>query len=234
MSQPGGDHQAQKQVPLNGAYYGPPIPPQPFPAHRRRRRATSFVLLLTQIIIAFVVAAGIAALVLWLVYRPTKMKVYVDKAALTQFNLTTNINNNNVLQYNLTLEMTLRNPNRRIGIYYDRLEAAAYYRGKRLRSTYLPTFYQGHKNTTRLFPAFAGGDFIPLSGSDVRRFERERSEGYFDVEVRIKARIRFKVGSVKTRRYRPDFECDLKLPLVVNGAQPGFTFSGRTKCDVDF
>ncbi|XP_068661748.1 NDR1/HIN1-like protein 10 [Aristolochia californica] len=221
MSQP------QKQVPLNGAYYGPPIPPQPLP-RRTRSRTSSLILLLSQIIITFVVLIGITTLVLWLIYRPTKIKVHVQNASLTQFNLT----NGNILQYNLNLGMSVRNPNRRIGIYYDRLEAAAYYHGERLRSVYLPTFYQGHKNTTMLNPVFIGQDYVPLSGSDARRFEREKNEGYFYIDVRIKARIRFKVGSVKTRRFRPDFECDLRIPLVINGV-PNNSFA-RTKCDVDF
>lgn len=73
---------------------------------------------------------------------------------------------------------------------------------------------------------------MSLSSSDLDRFGRESSDGSFNVDVKIYARVRFKVGSVRSRRYRPDFECELRVPVLLNGASnSGFA---RTKCDVDF
>ncbi|XP_077230666.1 NDR1/HIN1-like protein 10 [Tasmannia lanceolata] len=219
MSQP-------KEIPLNGAYYGPSIPPQE--PYRRRSGGCCLISTLFKVIISFIVVLGIAALVLWLVLRPNHIKVHVENASLTQFNLT----DNRVLQYNLSLAMSVRNPNKRIGIYYDRLEATALYDGERFSYIPLPTFYQGHKNTTMLYPVFTGANFIDLSSSEVVDFNEATGSGVFYVDVKIYARIRFKVGSVKTHRVKPEIKCELRIPLATNGSTDGsFT---RTKCDVDF
>lgn len=81
-----------------------------------------------------------------------------------------------------------------------------------------------------LYPNFEGQNFIGLEGSDVDDFNREGREGVFKVDVKIYARVRFKVGPFKTIRYKPDVECELTIPLRVDGASAaGFE---RTKCDI--
>ncbi|RWR82288.1 hypothetical protein CKAN_01100300 [Cinnamomum micranthum f. kanehirae] len=141
MSQP-------KQVPLNGAFYGPPIPSQQ-PPHQPHR-GCCLLSALIKFIAIFIILSGIATVVLWIILSPSKMKVHVEKASLMQFNLT----NGATLNYNLTLEMSVRNPNKKIGVYYDRMEARAYYDGYRFGFVPLPTFYQENKNTTTLYPNF--------------------------------------------------------------------------------
>lgn len=219
-----------KQVPLNGAYYGPPIPPkQSNHPHRPRGSCGGPCCILTtliKIIISIVVVVGIAALVLWLIYRPQKMKVQVSGASLTQFNLT----NGKILNYNLTLDLEFRNPNKKIGLYYDRLEASAFYQGERFKSVMLPAFYQGHRNTTNLEAVFEGQSYIALDRDDLWEFDVDKSAGFFEIDFEIYARIRFKIGSLKTNRYKPKFKCELSLPLA--NVSP-LRFVGAT-CDVDF
>ncbi|MCD7455532.1 harpin-induced protein 1 domain containing protein, expressed [Datura stramonium] len=72
----------------------------------------------------------------------SSVKFYVTILTLTQFDLS---NTNNTLYYDLALNMTVRNPNKRIGIYYDSIEARAMYQGQRFDSQILETFYQGHR-----------------------------------------------------------------------------------------
>ncbi|XP_058087660.1 NDR1/HIN1-like protein 10 [Magnolia sinica] len=223
-----------KQANLNGAYHGPPIPPKR-DYHRPGRSSGCFcgpcciLSALFKLIFTIVVVLGIAALVIWLVLRPSKVKVHVDSATLTQFNLT----NSNNLYYNLSLDIAIRNPNKQIGIYYDKLEANAYYEGQRFDYVPLPTFYQGHKNTTNLYPVFTGQAAIPFQSSDVVVFNRENGDGLFSIKVKIYARIRFKIGSIKTNRYKPDFECELRVPLMTSGSSSAVGFT-RTKCEIDF
>lgn len=215
---------------LNGAYYGPPIPPsRSYHSHGRSSSCCCGPCCLLSAILKFIVSlviiVGIIVLVLWLVLRPARIKVHVDQARLTRFNLT----DNNLLHYNLSLDISVRNPNRRVGIYYDRLEARAFFNGQRFHSAFLPTFYQGHKNTTMLYPSFNGEQMLVLSSGDVNEFNKQRDDGLFKVEVKIYSRIRFKVWRIKTNKYKPDADCDLKIPLAGNGS----AFS-RTKCDIGF
>ncbi|XP_058087554.1 NDR1/HIN1-like protein 10 [Magnolia sinica] len=225
-------HVSRKELgldPTNGAYYGPPIPPKR-DYHRPGRLSGCCILsALFKLIFTIVVVLGIAALVIWLVLRPSKVKVHVDSATLTQFNLT----NSNNLYYNLSLDIAIRNPNKRIGIYHDKLEANAYYEGQRFDYVPLPTFYEGHKNTTSLYPVFTGQAAIPLQSSDVVVFNRENGDGLFSIDVKIYARIRFKIGSIKTNRYKPSFKCELRVPLMTSCGSSAVGFT-RRKCDIDF
>ncbi|KAJ8639676.1 hypothetical protein MRB53_016370 [Persea americana] len=220
-----------KQDPLNGAYYEQPIPPQR--AYHRPGRGSGFFCgpgsLLNALVNLSTTILGvimIVAFLFWLLIRPLKVKVYVERASLTQFNLASS----NTLHYNLSLDVSVRNPNKKIGIYYDTLEARAFYQGQRFDYVSLPSFYQGHKNTTMLYPIFEGQNFIALEGSAADDFNREKSEGDFQVDVKIHARVRFKVGPFKSFRFKPDVECELTLPLSNDGiSATGFE---RTKCDI--
>ncbi|KAG9455043.1 hypothetical protein H6P81_007947 [Aristolochia fimbriata] len=221
---------------LNGAYYGPAIPPRPHSYHRPRRGSSCcccggpccILNFLFKLIVSLIIIVGVILLVVWLALRPAKVKVHVEAADLSGFNLT----DGNVLRYNLSLSVSIRNPNKRVGIYYDRLEARAFYQGQRLESRFLPTFYQGHKNTTVVYPAFNGQQLLVLGSKEVEDFEEERRKGTYEVDVKIYARVRFKIGGFKTKHFTPDAECELKLPLTA-GAGAGGGFS-RTKCDIDF
>lgn len=220
---------------LNGAYYGPTIPPTR--THRSVGRRSSgcccdplgcLFCTLFKFVLSIVITLGILLLILWLVFRPNELKVYVEDATLTSFNL----NNNSTLNYNLSLAVSIRNPNRRISIYYDQLEATALYDGNRFGyDGSLPLFFQGHKNTTTVSPKFEG-QAVSL-GAVSGTFEREKGEGNFYVQVKMNAKIRLKVRFVKVGHFKPKFNCNVKLPLppAKGGSPPAFE---RTRCDVDW
>ncbi|XXG65104.1 hypothetical protein AAC387_Pa05g2893 [Persea americana] len=89
-----------KQVPLNGAYYGPPIPSQQAP--HQPHRGCCLLSALIKFMAVFIIVSGITTVVLWIILSPSNMTVHVEKASLMQFNLT----NGATLNYNLTLEMS--------------------------------------------------------------------------------------------------------------------------------
>ncbi|KAK1322756.1 hypothetical protein QJS10_CPA02g01050 [Acorus calamus] len=155
--------------------------------------------------------------------HPNKVKVYVTDATLSEFNLTST----NTLNYNLTMDVMVRNPNKKISIYYDWIEARAFYDGGRFAYAGLPTFHQGHKNTTMLYPFFDGQNLVVGSGTQ-SRFNTEKNNGFYNIDVNIYARVRFKVWWFKSNKYSPKAKCHLRLPLGV--ASSAFT---TTRCDVD-
>ncbi|OVA07126.1 Late embryogenesis abundant protein [Macleaya cordata] len=218
-----------KQVHLNGAYHGPPIPPtQSYHSHGRGRGCGScfpccLISFIFKIIFTIVIVVGIAALVFWLIFRPNKVKFHVVDASLTQFNLT----NDNILHYNLTFDMTIRNPNKKIGIYYDRIEARAFYDDKRFDSDFLTPFYQGHKNTTTLRQVFQGTTLVPNA---LTEFNKDKGDESFNIEVKLYLKIRFKVGRVKTHKFKPKIKCDLNVPLAPSTS----TRFNTEKCKIDF
>ncbi|XVF55839.1 hypothetical protein PTKIN_Ptkin06aG0068900 [Pterospermum kingtungense] len=224
---------AEKQSHLNGAYYGPSVPPATRNYHRPGRGSDCgcgccILKLLFNIIITAVVIIGLAVLVFWLIFRPSKVKFHVTEVSLTEFNLT-----NNTLHYNLAVNMTVRNSNKRIGIYYDRIEARAYYEDQRFATETLTPFYQGHKNTSFLNTVFKGQQLVVLGADETSDFNQDKTLGIYSIDVKLYLRIRFKLGRVKTGRFRPKISCDLKVPLTsTNGSVA--SFPENTRCGWDF
>ncbi|KAF8006939.1 hypothetical protein BT93_K1053 [Corymbia citriodora subsp. variegata] len=224
---------AEKQGHLNGTYYGPAVPTKQH-SHLRPSRGRGcgcgccLLKLIFNLVLTVVVIVGLLALLFWLVFRPNLVKFHVTDAELTQFNFTTT----NTLSYNLKLNLTIRNPNRRIGIYYDQIEARAIYGGERFDSEYLTPFYQGHKNTTTLSAVFEGQQLVVLGTSEQSDFNSEKAASVYDIDMKLYLRVRFKLGKIKTFRIKPRVKCGLKIPLSSSGSAA--TAFQTEKCDIDW
>lgn len=216
---------------LNGAYYGPKIPPtQQY--HRPGRGSDCgcccLVTLLLKVIITVLTLIGLFVLIVWLIFRPiNKVKFHVTDVALTEFNYSTN---NTMLRYNLAFNVSIRNPNKKIGIYYNRVEAKAFYEGQRFGYSSLTPFYQGHKNTTVLNVVFTGTQPVTLQGEDLKQFNSEKTSGLYSIALELSLRVKFKLGKVKTARFKPKVECD-DLKIRLNG--PSVAESSN-KCKIKF
>ncbi|CAI9271608.1 unnamed protein product [Lactuca saligna] len=231
---------------LNGAYYGPSIPPPSKKSRSYNRHGRGggscnpfswccsclcgcIFNLIFQILITILVLLGIAVLVFWLIFRPNAPKFHVNDATLTQFTLSSD---NNTLYYNLAVNMTFRNPNKRIGIYYDKIEANAEYYDKRFASRNLDGFYLGHKRENNVNTEFVGEQVVVLENGDRSKYDRERNDGVYNIDLKLRLRLRLKVGWAKPK-FKPKFECELKIPVTSGGVVSSTGFQ-RTKCDFDW
>ncbi|CAM8878699.1 unnamed protein product [Rhodiola kirilowii] len=127
-------------------FYGPSIPPT---TYHRRRHTKGRSLPLQPLLLPLHDHSRsshprrLAILIFWLIFRPHPLNFQVTEAALTEFAIA-----NITLKYNLAVSLTARNPNSRVGVHYDRMEANAYYDDQRFSSVTLNDFDQGHKNTS--------------------------------------------------------------------------------------
>ncbi|KAJ0612759.1 putative Late embryogenesis abundant protein [Helianthus annuus] len=233
-----------QQPHLNGAYYGPSIPPKTKSSNRPSRRrggggscnpltccfsciCSCIFNCIFQILITLAIILAIITLILWFVFRPNVPKFHVDDVTLTQFNLS---ETNDTLHYNLNVNMTFRNPNRRLGIYYDKIEANGLYHGVRFSTADVVGFYLGHKKENNVSAVFKGEQVV----SGVKgKYEAENGDGVFKIDLKLRLKIRFKVWWMKTPKFKPKFDCDLKVPLSVKGRVSDQKFE-RTKCDFDW
>lgn len=230
---------AERQSHLNGAYYGPPIPPPKQKSYYRPGRGGGgdcfgccfccLFSLVFKLLLTIAVTIGLVVLIVWLIFRPHKVKFHVTEATLTQFNFT----NNNNMHYHLALNLTIRNPNKRVGIYYDRIEARGYYEDERFGSVDLNPFYQGKKNTTLLHTTLSGQQLLVLDAGQVSKYDSQKGSGVYDIDVKLYLRVRFKVGWVKTWRLKPKIKCELKVPIS-NGKASSASGFQKTSCGVDF
>ncbi|GAB4856291.1 yls9-like [Ancistrocladus abbreviatus] len=218
---------------LNGAYYDPPIRPAPPKTFYRPSPCTSscccccdclfgcgccLLSCILKIIFAILVIIGLIVLAFWLIVRPHEVKFHTSNAVLTQFNLSSNTGTADTLHYNLALNLTIRNPNNHIGIYYDNIEVRGYYNDQRFGYTSVSPFYQGHKDTTTVGPVtMTGQSLVVLSSGQISDFGSQKSDGVFDITVKLYLKVRAKLGWVKIGKFKPKVECDLHVPLSSSG-----------------
>ncbi|KAF8717101.1 hypothetical protein HU200_026214 [Digitaria exilis] len=235
-------YEKQQQPPM---YYGAPVPPPPQPAYYppppppapRRGGPRSLLCFLFKVVAVIIIVLGAATLILWLIFRPDAPRAYADSAALSRFDLAGNSGGGggNLLQYNLTVNIRLQNPNK-FGIGYDYAEAQAFYDGDRFGFDPLQPFYLGAKSDARFTATFAGSAVVE-DGDARRTYGRENGEGFYYVRVRVYSDLSFKVRVFRLRDYRSKITCVLRLPAPPAGGNANATAAMTTlgtRCDVDF
>ncbi|KAJ1384776.1 Late embryogenesis abundant protein [Sesbania bispinosa] len=217
----------------NAANYDPSVPPGEQRRHRGRRCCCCLFRILWWFLVFIIVLAGLVILVTWIILQPRFFKYHVTEAKLTQFNYTAS---SNTLRYNLVLNFTARNPNKKLNIYYDKVEAHAFYEGTRFGSTdvitWLNSFRQYTKSTDRMSGVFSGQHVMVLDRDQISDLERDERDGVFDIDVKLYFRIRFRLGDFIGGDMKPKAKCALKVPFRSNGT--AMTAFEPTKCDVNF
>ncbi|QCE05148.1 NDR1/HIN1-like protein 3 [Vigna unguiculata] len=225
---------------LNGAYYGPSIPPPK--SYRRPSRSGGgcgclscccgcifdcIISLICKILVTVLVIAAVLVFLFWLIVRPNVLKFHVTDASLTRFTYS-----NNTLHYNLALNVSIRNPNKRVGVYYDQIEAVALYEDARFASQTLGPFFQHTKNTTFISPLFNGQRVTPLTAEQGSQFEKDNDSGIFPIDVKLFMNVRFKFLFFKSHTIRPNIRCGLHVPLKSrNGTSSPDAAFEATECD---
>lgn len=229
--------------------YGPPIypPAQTYHSHGRRRGGEvgcsicrcflnclgccggCILSIVCNILIGIAVCLGVVALILWFILRPNVVKFQVTEANLTRFDLKPQSNR---LHYNLSLSFSVRNPNQRLGIHYDRLEARGYYGDQRFAAVDMKSFYQGRKSTKEIGTELNGESLVLLGSGGRKDLREDRKSGVYRIDVKLRFKIRFKFGFLNSWAFKPKIKCHLKVPLGSSGSKGGFQFH-PTKCHVD-
>lgn len=233
---------------LNGANYGSPIQPPVKTYNSQGRRGADIgcgicrcfascllccggclLNIICNILIGVAVCLGIVALILWFVLRPNVVKFQVTEANLTRFELDPQNHN---LHYNLSLNFAIRNPNTRLGIHYDQLEARGYYGVQRFAAVNMTSFYQGYENTTVVGTDLNGQNLVLLGAGGRRDFREDQKSGIYRIDVKLRFKIRFNFGFFNSWAVKPNIKCHLKVPLSTSSSDGGFQFH-PTKCHVD-
>ncbi|XP_020260409.1 NDR1/HIN1-like protein 10 [Asparagus officinalis] len=224
--------QQPKEAYLNESYYGPTIPADQ-PTQRPRipstmHQCSPYALLCHafKALTIVIIVIGITVLTLWLIYTPQPLKVYVESANLTRFDL-----NDSSLSFNLYANLTVRNPNKRGEIYYKHVQATAFYNGDKLEDIILPLFHQQKKNTTAFDLSYIGGP-LKVGPSVNETYGREKDEGWFYVGVKFYTKVRLRMIIINSVEYAPQGDCELRLPAPTNETSMKVGFQ-RTKCHVD-
>ncbi|XP_073290673.1 NDR1/HIN1-like protein 1 [Primulina huaijiensis] len=159
-------------------------------------------------LLGFIVLALFLILLIYLILRPTKPHFILQDATVYAFNLSAA----NLLTTSLQVTFSSRNPNERIGIYYDKIEAYASYHSQQITPPkLLPSSYQGHKDTT-VWSSNLNGNSVPVAPYLAAALKQDRLTGTELINVRVEGRIRWKVGTFISGKYHLHVNC----PAYVN------------------
>ncbi|KAL4289802.1 hypothetical protein GQ457_14G011220 [Hibiscus cannabinus] len=154
-------------------------------------------------LLVFLLLVLITILIIWAVLRPTKPRFLLLDTTVYGFNASTP----NFLSSNLQVTVSSRNPNDRIGVYYDRLVIYATYRNQQTTlRTSLPPTYQDHNGATVWSP-FLYGNMVPIAPEFSVALKSEQAAGSVFMVINIYGRVRWKVGTFVSGRYHLNVRC---------------------------
>ncbi|KAK3024429.1 hypothetical protein RJ639_044603 [Escallonia herrerae] len=196
--------------------------PAPPPQIAARPRQSILVRVIAMVLLALIVLVGLAVLIIWLSVRPKHLVYSIEDGSIHDYNLS-----NNHLNANFHFVLRAHNPNSKVSIYYDKMEATVYYNDETLAFNTVEPFFQPHRNVTRIGLNLGAKD-VSLYDPVAKDLKLERSAGEVELEVRLKAKIRFKVGAWKSKHRTLRISCE---PVMVHfSSSKNF---GRALCDVD-
>ncbi|XP_058742530.1 NDR1/HIN1-like protein 10 [Vicia villosa] len=166
-------------------------------------------------------------------FAPSNLKFHITDASLTKFNLTAN----NTLDYKLEANITSRNPNKNVEIYYKTITAVARYKDNEFARVNLSSFDQGHKNTTFLHVVFEGKGLIKLKPEQLFEYNQETRVGiYNDLAVDLDFLVRYKFVTHTSYSYNPPMvKCRrLSLSLISNGNSSSIPSFHVSRCRTRF
>ncbi|XP_026385112.1 NDR1/HIN1-like protein 10 [Papaver somniferum] len=163
-----------------------------------------------------IIIGGVSCLIVFLNILPFKaIKFHIIDASLTEFYVT----NDDVLHYNLALNISVRNSNKMDRMSYHGIRSNPSCYGRDLASISWPSFRQGTKNTTLLYPVFQGQTLFKLQGSHLRDFNNDQRDGICKMNVNLYLTVQVKhAGGDK----------GVKLPLTVNCGLMSLHLSGSS------
>ncbi|KAK4414780.1 NDR1/HIN1-like protein 1 [Sesamum alatum] len=160
-------------------------------------------LLIFSFIILFVI------LIVWAVLQPKKPRFTLQDATI----FTLNVSAPNVISTTVQVTINSRNPNSRIGVYYDKLHAYATYHNQQITYyTAIPPVYQGHKDVN-IWSPFIYGNNVPVAPYNGLALSQDQSNGAIRLTVKLDGRVKWKVGSFISGRYHLHVSCPAYIPL---------------------
>ncbi|KAI4364172.1 hypothetical protein MLD38_020300 [Melastoma candidum] len=164
----------------------------------------------------------LTVLLAWAVIQPRKPRFVLQDITVYAFNTSVP----NFLTSNFEVTILSRNPNSKLGIYYDRLDVYITYNNQEVTlRTIIPPSYQGHKDVVVWSP-FVYGTMVPIAPYNSLALGQDQAVGGVQIAVKINGRVRWKVGTFITGRYHLYVKCPALLslgdrPLPPNGIVVG-------------
>ncbi|KAI3892917.1 hypothetical protein MKX03_000270 [Papaver bracteatum] len=195
-------------------------------AHRvRESLATRVSKIICSVFLALLLFLGIIAFILWLSLRPHRPRFHMRNFSVSGLNQENGLENARI-----AFDVTARNSNQNIGIFYDAMDGTVFCQEKPVGTTpLLFPFYQSPKNTTW------------IHGEVGNKFINELGGGKVAFRLELTSTIRFKVSTWDSKRHRMHATCLVEvgqdvilvlgavsavLWLILHARKPNYTVMG--------
>ncbi|KAJ4705385.1 Late embryogenesis abundant (LEA) hydroxyproline-rich glycoprotein family [Melia azedarach] len=224
--------------PVAYAYAVPQPQPQPQPqvvpayyenSYPNRRERSTLLCRLILFVIVILAIMGLASFIMWLIIRPKLPEFRVDSASISQLNATST---NSSLTATWKFSLSVKNPNSKLDVSYNPLEASVLYGEWELDKTLLAPFSQGKGNETRVdFPLAVVSEYVGEGVVSGIRSEKARGEVEFGVE--IYGWVRFTAGWWSMRWHYMRVSCDgVRIGVSNDGGTAGNLVGRVNPCRV--
>ncbi|BAF17254.1 NDR1/HIN1-like protein 1 [Oryza sativa Japonica Group] len=201
------------------------------------------------VVLVVILLAGITALVLYLVYRPSRPAFAVTSVAVYSLSLNgTGTGTGAVaggpatLAASFQLTLVIRNPNERSAARYDRLAAYVAYRGEPITAPApMPPLVQDADSAVAVAPVLGAGAAappVPVSPDTAAALATDVSYGVVALRVVVLGRVRFVSGPFRSGWHSMYARCDLLVGVRKSGGGgagggPEAPLLGNPTCAVD-
>ncbi|KAF8669120.1 hypothetical protein HU200_051445 [Digitaria exilis] len=182
------------------------MPPYRLPTYHRQGPAVRCINFLCAVLLGLVLIAGIIFFVLWLSLRPHRPKFYLADFSIPNANQQSGL-------ANLPVRFTVaeHNPNQKIGIYYEEIDASVYYGDELVaKGPIAQPFYQGPNSDIALqgqLTATGPTTSDPAWG----RFSAELGAGSVGMRLVLTSTVQFQVKMWDTKHHHMKAECDFTI-----------------------
>lgn len=160
-------------------------------------------------ILAVIITILVVIFLVWIVLQPHKPRFILQDTTIYGLNLS----DPNFLSSNMQVTISTKNPNDKIGIYYEKLDIYASYHNQQITlATELPPTYQGH-NDVSVWSPFLYGDAVPVSPYLAVSINQDVNAGVLLFNIKINGKLKWKVGSWLSGRYRIFVNCPAYITL---------------------
>ncbi|MBA0553969.1 hypothetical protein Golob_013105 [Gossypium lobatum] len=163
---------------------------------------------------------------IWLTLHPAKPQFSLREADVYQLSLS----GTHLLNSSIQFTMLSRNPNKKVGIYYDELQAFAAYKGQQITfDSFLPPFYQGHEESNLLTTSLQGTG-LPVALSFGYEVEHDQTAGRIVLNLKVNGKLRWKVGTWVSGRYRFNVNCVSVMSFGPNAPTAPLSSNQAAQC----
>ncbi|XP_010470348.1 PREDICTED: protein YLS9-like [Camelina sativa] len=162
-----------------------------------------FCWVLSLLVIALI-ALAIAVAVVYFVFHPKLPRYGVNSLRVTSLGINLDLS----LSAEFRVQITARNPNKRIGIYYEKGgHIGVWYDKTKLCEGPIPRFYQGHRNVTKLNVVLTGR--AQAGNTVLSALQQQQQTGRVPLDLKVDAPVAVKLGKLKMKKIRILGNCKL-------------------------